>query len=471
MREQSRSGYEIWRWLGATHGGDGTELNEANLYPTLHRMEAQRLIQGEWDEGEKTRRLYRVASRAAVLAERQGWPVLSRPLSHDPIAGDEPVESRRRLASPATIPEFVDRFAASLPLSEPSRADARDEIRDHLEDSAAGLIHLGRSPEEAVGAAIRGLGMPEELAAAIAHEQQTRERLIHGMGSAAVSGLLGAAIGLAGGAVAALMAPVVARAAATLVAGSGYHLYMPETAEWYSQQAAAALSVAAFCGARRSLPVVAERSHRSIGAVRLLWALAGGVLLLAVALLVPEPLDPTAGIALLGIPVAFGLGTLRYQRPGDDLLSRAGMAQAALLLGAFLFLPGIRVWYWQPASPTADPTPSATSAARIQISGEGVIGVVDLDQENWTDARIELRPAARQGLEILPDDRAALPSFAVSPGGALTVSSLPNPPADWWVVLTATDRSGARRTLDVAVLTGPAHVELRTILGWILGPK
>jgi DNA-binding PadR family transcriptional regulator len=471
VREQDRSGFEIWRWLGATHGSDGTELTESTLYPTLHRMEAQRLIQGEWiEEKERTRRLYRVASKAAVLAGKRGWPAIERPLTRDPMAGEEEA-GRPRLALPAAIPDFVERLAASLPLSEPSRGDVRNEIRDHLEDSVAHLTRLGRAPEEAVKEAISGLGVPEELAAAIAREERSRERLIRGMGSAGVSALFAAAVGIGGGALTILLAPSLASAITSLASGTGIHVYLPQTSEWRSQQTAAVFWVAAFLAARRSMPLVAQYSRRSVSAVRPIWALAGAVPLVAIALLAPANLDLGAAIGLLGIPVAFVLGTWRYQRPGDDITSRRGVAQAAVILALFLFLPGTRLWFYQTSSPTPDPAPVADSSARITISMHGVIEVSGLDERTWTDARVDLWPAARSGLQVIHDSSAQGPRFVTGPGRALTVESLPNPPAEWWVVLTAVDGTGTRRTLDVTVLASPPNLELESIFGWIVGSR
>jgi hypothetical protein len=457
--------------LGATHGSDGTELTESTLYPILHRMEAQRLIQGEWiEDKERTRRLYRVASRAAVLAGKRGWPAIERPIARDPMAGEE-APGRPRLALPASAADFVERFAASLSLSEPSRSDVRNEVRDHLDDSVAYVTRQGRSPEDGVRQAIASLGMPEELAAAIVREEQTRGRLIHGMGSAGVSALFGAAIGIGGGALTILLSPILASAITSLGAGTGVHAYLPQTSEWRSQQVATVFWVAAFLAARRSMPLVAEYSRRSVTAVRPIWALTGGGLLLAIALLMPANLDLPAAIGLLGIPVAFVLGTWRYQRPGDDIASKWGVAQAAIVILLFLFLPGTRVWYYQTSSPTPDPAPLADSAARITISVHDVIEVTGLDAGTWSDARVDLWPASRSGLQVVPDGTATAPKFVTGPGRALTVESLSNPPAEYWVVLTAVDSGGTRRTLDAIVVTSPPNLELRSILGWLVGSR
>jgi hypothetical protein len=101
----------------------------------------------------------------------------------------------------------------------------------------------------------------------------------------------------------------------------------------------------------------------------------------------------------------------------------------------------------------------------------GVIEVSGLDERTWTDARVDLWPAARSGLQVIPDSSAQGPRFVTGPGRALTVESLPNPPAEWWVVLTAVDGTGTRRTLDVTVLASPPNLELESIFGWIVGSR
>lgn len=114
LRGRDLSGFEIWRWLGSDGGTFGL-LTEPALYPTLYRLEAERLLQSDWHEGERTRRTYRLTATALKRAEDNGWPAIpfrgsssphgeaahpARPASPDPEAGSwfvppktEPVES------------------------------------------------------------------------------------------------------------------------------------------------------------------------------------------------------------------------------------------------------------------------------------------------------------------------------------------------------------------------------------------
>jgi hypothetical protein len=471
VREKDRSGYEIWRWLGATHGSHGAELNEANLYPTLHRMEAQHLIRAEWDEGEKTRRLYRVATRAAVLADRHGWSPIGHPMTPDPLASEQPdADDASARAVPTNVTEFAQRLDAALPLSDPCRNDVRNEIRDHLEDSCAEFERLGRKPEDAAREAMRGLGAPETLAARIAREELTQRRLVSGLGSAGASALLGAVIGIAVAGLAVLLTPIVARYLVELGATAGIHLYLPDSPAWRSQQIGLTACVAAFLAARRGTMYAAEKTRRSLQSIRPIWLATGVVPLTGIALLVPANLDFLTALAFLGIPVAFVLGTWRCQKSGDDLVSRWGAAQAAVVLLVFLFLPGIRIWYFSPSSQVAAPLPAASSNARIVVSSmTDTIRVTGA--EAWSEVRIQAWPAVRNGLEVSPDTRVGSANFEIVPGNAFLVDSLPDSPADWWLVLTAAGGDGVRHTLGVAVLPGHETPQPTSILGWLAGPR
>lgn len=76
IEEQARHGYDIARIVSSRTSGT-IELNSATLYPTLHRLERQKLITGRWVEraGERRRRFYRItpAGRAALKAQRRSW--------------------------------------------------------------------------------------------------------------------------------------------------------------------------------------------------------------------------------------------------------------------------------------------------------------------------------------------------------------------------------------------------------------
>ena len=75
LREEDRSGYELWRWLDVSLGQNRL-LTEADLYPSLYYLEAERLISGRWRDVEPTRRVYRIAAGGAALAAEWGRPAL-----------------------------------------------------------------------------------------------------------------------------------------------------------------------------------------------------------------------------------------------------------------------------------------------------------------------------------------------------------------------------------------------------------
>jgi Transcriptional regulator PadR-like family len=130
LRERDLSGFEIWRWLGSEPGTIGL-LNEADLYPTLYRLEAEHLLQSDWREGERTRRTYRLTATALARGEANDWPEIpfrgkaaSRTTASHPGAvssHSKPIRSSR-IASPD--PEagswFIPPNAAALEAAETS---------------------------------------------------------------------------------------------------------------------------------------------------------------------------------------------------------------------------------------------------------------------------------------------------------------------------------------------------------------
>ncbi len=436
-------------------------------------MEAQRILRAEWQEGERTRRLYRVASRGAVLADRHGWRPLGHPVAPDPLAeATAQDDANAARALPSDVSGYVDRLdpALALALSDDCRSDVHNEIRDHLGDASADYERAGHSPEEAGGLAIRGLGSPELLASRIAKEQLTRRRLVSGSSSAIVSALFGAAIGILVTGVAVFAAPLLARILFNAIATVGLHLYLPDTSEWHSQQIGLIVSFAAFFAARRSTPLASEWTRRSVPAIRPGWALGGAVPLAAIALLLPATLDPLVAIAYLAIPAGWLLGTWRCQGHGDDLISRRGIVQFAPLVAVFLFLPGMRFWYFTPSTAVSTPLPTATSNASIFVDPmTGTLRVSGTD--GWSDVKIEGWAATRQGLEVRPDKTRTDSVFEAAPDRGFTLSDLPDAPNDWWLVLTGVGQDGSRRNLGVAVLPSNQSLHLQSIFGWLVGPK
>jgi hypothetical protein len=142
LRGRDLSGFEIWRWLGSEQGTIGL-LTEADLYPTLYRLEAEHLLQGDWHEGERTRLTYRLTATALARAEEHGWPEIPyrggatphAPANHLVAASQFSEPSPvRRLASPD--PEAGSWFLPRM--DEPAGvAESVAESRASIDDSTA----------------------------------------------------------------------------------------------------------------------------------------------------------------------------------------------------------------------------------------------------------------------------------------------------------------------------------------------
>jgi hypothetical protein len=198
-------------------------------------------------------------------------------------------------------------------------------------------------------------------------------------------------------------------------------------------------------------------------------------LLALVALFAPIALDSLTVIGLLGIPVAFFVGVWRVQGPIDDPASKRSVAQATLLLTLFLFLPGFRVWVFDPATiPHANPPVTASTTMQFDwydnLAGGTTwhVSVSGLDTAVWHDPQIEFWPTARQWATIAPDPGAAHPSLTIAPGEGLDPATIPRPTPEWWVTLTATGSDGQRRTLLTDVHPDAPSTGLDNLLGWAL---
>ncbi|MCI0638316.1 MAG: PadR family transcriptional regulator [Gemmataceae bacterium] len=79
LSRKSMYGYEIAATVHKDTDGAFT-WREGSLYPNLHKLEADGLIVGEWEEKEtgRKRRYYRITSkgRAALREKKQSWQEL-----------------------------------------------------------------------------------------------------------------------------------------------------------------------------------------------------------------------------------------------------------------------------------------------------------------------------------------------------------------------------------------------------------
>lgn len=81
LSRKSMYGYEIAATVHKDTAGAFT-WREGSLYPNLHKMQADGLITGEWEEKEtgRKRRYYHITKkgRAALSEKRQSWSELCR---------------------------------------------------------------------------------------------------------------------------------------------------------------------------------------------------------------------------------------------------------------------------------------------------------------------------------------------------------------------------------------------------------
>lgn len=76
-------GYAIIQEVARRSGGK-MEWTEGMLYPVLHRLEREGLIESRWDEGEgRKRKYYRLKreGRTALRQEREQWSVIQAALA------------------------------------------------------------------------------------------------------------------------------------------------------------------------------------------------------------------------------------------------------------------------------------------------------------------------------------------------------------------------------------------------------
>jgi transcriptional regulator len=76
LEARPRHGYEVSKLIESRSRG-ALSFHVTSLYPLLHRLENQRLIEGKWVEraGERRRRYYRLtpAGRQVLRSKQQSW--------------------------------------------------------------------------------------------------------------------------------------------------------------------------------------------------------------------------------------------------------------------------------------------------------------------------------------------------------------------------------------------------------------
>jgi len=511
LRGQDLSGFEIWRWLGSEEGILG-QLTEAHLYPTLYRLEAEGLLQSEWQEGERTRRKYRLTSRALERADDRNWPPLAfhgdrsvpvaadragrRPTSPDPEAGSwflppmrvEPTappvtpdtDRDDEGLPPAVRPDrtalaaYADDLGGRLDLPQTEVNRVRQEIADHLLDSCDALEQRGYASEAAAAEAMGRLGSPREQALLIEGAQQTENRLKRGIRRGVLEIVAEMVLWLVLSVVVFALASGVADMVVGLGRLGGLHLAVLRSAEWTTNQMAVMLCVGAFAAGRISLGRLTRISRHGDATLRRGWALGGAAALLAVVLVLPGFEDALTVVTLLVVPVAFVAGTLRPQHMNESAYSLRAAAAVVLLVAAVTLLPCGRMFAYDPNATPGAPLAQGRDPVELTVTQptEGTYhyelpesaGIIVVPPGTTGIVSVELWPASTNGPFIVVDPSATGPTLKNAQG--VNFAKLP-PYRQWWVVAVTTGPNGERKALAVAIQTG-ASSSPSSALGWLL---
>jgi DNA-binding PadR family transcriptional regulator len=509
LRGRDLSGFDIWRWLGGESPVSGP-LTEPDLYPTLYRLEADGLLHSDWHEGERTRRQYRLTPRAIDRADRNNWPVVPfrsdgsssteagtpadrRAISPDPDSGAWFVPPRTEPAAlggpahaasssgsdAATAPEvgpgaaaishYADELHAALDLPAVERARVRQEIADHLIDSSRALVAPDLEPGPASNAAVARLGSATSLAVAIDRAQQSEGRQDRGRLGGALIVVSEMLVWMLVSVAVVVVTSGLADAVVGLFLLTGRHVVVLRPGEWVSSQIALMLAVGAFSAGRLSLSFLARKSRHRNESVRNGWAIGGGAALCALPLLMPFYGDALTLALMLAIPIAFVAGAFRDQHGDEAVITVRGVAIAAALLMAVVFLPGLRMLTYDPNSTPGLPLASGSGAGALSWiqQADGTYGYVVSRGPQAGTVTVELWPASRSGLSIVVDGSATRPAIADALKLSIDVDKLP-PYEQWWVVAVATQPDGTRVALDVEIQTGTS-AQFGNLLSRLIG--
>ena len=368
----------------------------------------------------------------------------------------------------AALTAYVNDLGARLDLPRAEVARVRQDITDHLRDSAHALERQGYDSEAAAAEAVGRLGPSRNLAHSIEQAQQTPSRLKLGIRRGALKIVGEMVFWLALSVVPFALAPGLADIVMGLGGVAGLHLFVLRSAEWNTSQPALMLCVGAFVAGRISLGRLARISHRSEAALRKRWALGGAAAMLAIVLVIPGYEDALTVATLLAVPVAFVAGTFRPQQIRQGAYSLRGVAAAALVVAAITLLPFVRLFDYDPNATPG--TPLAPGGTQVQLIVEqqpngtftyGVPGPIGTGS-----VTVELWPAATDGPFIVVDRSVTGATISLQPGSGVDLAKLP-PYRQWWVVAVSTAPDGARTALAVAIQMGTSS-RPSTALGWLI---
>jgi Transcriptional regulator PadR-like family len=497
LRGPDLSAFEIRRRL-ASDDGTQSRPTEALLYPTLYHLEAEGLIGSDWREGEITRRKYHLTENAARGDDEKAGaqPAVTRDprtVSADPEAGSWSIPPKREppASTTATAPSaagqvveeraptvedvataaYADDLSARLDLPRVELARVRQEIADHLFDSAGALELKGHGHEEAAREAARRLGPAGDLASAIERAEQTPRRWKRGLIREIVEvvGEMVIWLGISVGAI--ILAPGLADMATGLGRVAGLHLAVFRSAEWAMNQIAIVLCIGAFSAGRGSLGRLARITRHSEATLRKRWAGGGAAALLAVVLLLPGYPDALTVATLIAVPIAFAAGTLRPQQLHEGAYSLRWLAAGALLVAVLTLLPCGRLFAYDPNGTPGTPIAAAGSNGTLSATqnADGTWAYNVTGPAGASSTTVEFWPAATDGAFVVVDRAAVEPAISVKPGSAVDLAKLP-PVREWWVVAVATNTDGTRTALAMTIQTGTFPAPSNA-LSWLISRR
>jgi hypothetical protein len=214
----------------------------------------------------------------------------------------------------AELDDYLDALRRELPLPQPQRDEAVEEIAAHVADSTADLVARGITPADAERRVIARFGPPDRLADALAAARRERRQLVTAAGVALRvtigTGLWALIVCWATFVVGSIAITLLARLAAQLIGWSGSELVLGSGANVV--MGGLITAIAAYAVGRALPPAVGLAARRRVAVVRP-WILALGCLVSAwIGLFLIEAEYEPISLALTALlPAWFALGVLR----------------------------------------------------------------------------------------------------------------------------------------------------------------
>lgn len=294
----------------------------------------------------------------------------------------------------AELDDYLEALRRELPLPQPLRDEAVEEIAAHVSDATADLISRGVAPADAERRVMARFGAPDELADALAAARRERWQLATAAGVAlrttVGTGLWALIVCWATFVVGAIAITLLARLAAQLIGSSGSELVLGSAVNVVMGSLVAA--VAAYAVGRALPPAVAIAARRRVAVVRP-WILGLGCLVSAwIGLFLIEAEYERISLALTALlPAWFALGVLRPRLlpawfPGNA----KAIGFVLVLLATLVILPLglIATATGETTSPpqSAESLPLAPSFERIAPLFESSDTLFAMTSSGWTGA-------------------------------------------------------------------------------------